>query len=63
LLEPEDVEARSSDLLVGIDPTEDIYIKTLSSFKFLINFEELTFRKKRDLIVKASASSHWRSLL
>ena len=38
----------------AVDPTEDIYIKTLSSFKFLINFAELTFHRKRDLIQKAS---------
>ena len=53
LLEQE--EAGEFDNGVAVDPTEDIYIKTLSSFKFLINFTELTFHRKRDLIQKASS--------
>lgn len=39
-----------------------MYIKTLSSFKFLINFGELTFDKKRDLVSKACPQNHWCSL-
>ena len=37
----------------AFDPTEDIYIKTLSSFKFLINYAELKFNPERDLIQRA----------
>lgn len=38
----------------AIDPTEEMYIKTLSSFKFQIGFEELRFNSKHDLIAKSS---------
>ena len=37
-----------------VDPTEEMYMKTLSSFKFLIQFGELSFDGKRDLFQKAS---------
>lgn len=46
----------------SVDPTEDIYIKTLSSFKFLINFSELAFHHKKDLIQKASSKINQCSL-
>ena len=48
--EREDGLNNQHDSSLMVDPTEDMYIKTLSSFKFLINFEELEFSKKRDLI-------------
>ncbi len=43
----------------AVDPTEEMYIKTLSSFKFLINFEELNFNAKYDLIAKSSVQTHY----
>ena len=46
----------------AFDPTEDIYIKTLSSFKFLINYAELKFNPERDLIQKAGTHNQWCSL-
>ena len=50
LLDQEENEGADGDV---VDPTEDMYIKTLSSFKFLIDFSELQFHKKRDIIQKA----------
>ena len=52
-MEHEDDNQDGQYQTAAVDPTEDIYIKTLSSFKFLINFEELQYNKKRDLIQKA----------
>ena len=49
LLEQDGVD-QENEANIDVDPTEDIYIKTLSGFKFLISFEELSFNKKRDLI-------------
>ena len=43
----------------AVDPTEEMYIKTLSSFKFLINFDELNFNSKYDLIMKSSIQTHY----
>ena len=45
-----------------MDPTEEMYIKTLSSFKFQIGFEELRFNTKYDLIAKSSIQTHYCSL-
>ena len=61
LLEQDGLD-QENEANIDVDPTEDIYIKTLSGFKFLINFEELSFNKKRDLIQKACSQTHWCSL-